>query len=523
VSARRIESVLVANRGEIAVRIIRTLKALGLRAIAVFSEADRDSLAVQLADDAALIGPAPAKESYLRIDRLIEATRRHGADAIHPGYGFLSEREELARAVEEAGLVFLGPTPANIRALGDKLAARRAMAKAGIGPVPGSDQPFDDLEAARRFAAAAGFPLLLKAAAGGGGKGIRVVRRPEELESAFLLARSEAESSFGSPALFAERYLERARHVEIQVIGDGHGGARLFCERDCSIQRRLQKLLEETPSPGVSAATRDRLLEAARLLVEATRYRSAGTLEFLQAEDGQLYFLEMNTRIQVEHPVTEVTAGVDIVAEQVRVAGGARFGRGSLEALLVPPRGAAVELRINAEDPLDDFRPAAGKIEALYLPSGPGLRIDTALLPGMEVTPFYDPLLAKVIAWGEDRAQALARLAAALREIVVSGVATTLPVGTALLEDPEFLRGEYHCQFLASRLEESGFLRARVPAADLQAVAAAVALLEARRRAPREPPTGPGRGSDGGPGSAWRRFAAGPEAGATGGGWQEIP
>ncbi len=485
---KRVDSVLVANRGEIAVRLIRTLKSLGLRTVAAHSEADATSLPVQLADEAALLGPPPATDSYLRIDRILEAAKKHDVSAVHPGYGFLSERDDFAAAVEDAGLVFLGPTAQQIAVLGDKLQARKLMEKAGIGPVPGTEKPLRDVSEALRVAGKIGYPLILKAAAGGGGKGIRIVREKKELESSYRLAASEAESSFGSPLLFAESYLEKARHVEIQVLGDGAGGARIFWERDCSIQRRLQKLVEESPSPAVSPEVRERLFHAALAVVQKVRYRGPGTLEFLLARGETLHFLEMNTRIQVEHPVTEMVSGIDLVAEQIRIAEGARLGGKSLDAVVVDARGAAIELRINAENPLEDFRPSVGSITQLHLPHGPGIRVDTAAVAGCEVSPYYDPLVAKLIAWGEDRNAALSRLGTALGEFVVGGVYTTLPVGRSLLDDPSFQRGDYHCQYLAEKLEDRRFLRAQPEDRDLPALAASLALLhhQARRQSTRE-------------------------------------
>ena len=497
-----VRSVLIANRGEIAVRLIRSLRALGLRTVVVYSEADERSLAVQLADEASPVGPPPPAESYLRIDVLLEVARRHGVDAVHPGYGFLSERQEFARAVEDAGLIFLGPTPQQIALLGDKLEARKLVEEVGIGPVPGSREPLSRPEEARKIARDIGFPMILKAAAGGGGKGIRVVRDESELETSFRLAASEASSSFGSPLLFAERYLEGARHVEIQVLGDGRGGARLFPERDCSLQRRLQKVIEESPSPAVSAAMRVKLLGAALSLVQRTRYRGPGTLEFLLTPEGHLHFLEMNTRIQVEHPVSEMISGIDLVAEQVRVARGARFPGRRVEESLVDARGAAIELRINAEDPLNDFRPSVGTVDAVSFPGGPGIRVDSALLPGTEITPYYDPLIAKIIAWGENRKQALARLRAALAELVVVGVSTNLPVGHAMLEDPGFQDGRYHCQTLVEKLRDTSLLKAHPREGDLPTLAAALAFLYHGRRMAEQRPCRRGVRH-----SAWRRQA----------------
>jgi len=483
---RAIKKVLVANRGEIAVRVIRALKALGLKSVAVVSEADRNALHARLAGEAVCIGPAPAAQSYLRQDALLEAARDRGADAIHPGYGFLSENAAFARSVEKAGLVFIGPTPENIARLGDKLEARKTLAAAGIPPVPGSGGAADRSRL-KKLAGDIGFPLLLKAAAGGGGKGIRIVRRSDELEGAYDAAASEARASFGSSDLIAERYVERARHVEVQVLGDGKGGARVFHERDCSTQRRLQKLVEETPSPAVTPQMREQLLAAAVRAVSRERYRSAGTLELLLSETGELFFLEMNTRIQVEHPVTEVTTGVDLVEAQIAIAQGAELPAASNSASngpshdisrhVVEPRGAAIELRVNAEDPSDGFRPSTGRVASLSLPSGPWIRVDTALEAGVEVTPYYDSLLAKVIAWGPDRASAIDRLRSALRETHIGGVVTTVPLGMALLGDEGFVAGRNHCQYLLERLSDPDFYPGKLPEAALPLIAAAAAWL----------------------------------------------
>jgi len=473
----RLRKVLIANRGEIAVRIIRTLRALGIRSVAAHSDADASSLPARMADEAVRIGPPPASESYLRVDAIVGAALASGADAVHPGYGFLSERVELARAVEEAGLAYIGPTPGNVERLGSKLHARTVCREHGLSSVPGSDGPVarGDLS---RLAGAIGLPLLFKAAAGGGGKGIRIVRSAAELEEAYDAAASEARASFGSSELIAERYLEKARHVEVQVVGDGRGGVRVFTERDCSTQRRQQKLLEETPSPALSASDREKLLDAVARMASRERYRGAGTFELLLSAEGTFHFLEVNTRLQVEHPITEAISGVDLVALQVEVAEGkdlVAWAPGKLDRVATLAEGAcAMELRINAEDPLEDFRPSTGTVTRLHLPAGPGIRVDTALEPGTAVTPYYDSLLAKVIAWGPDRGSAIRRLRAALMELDVGGVATTAPLGTALLEDRGFLAGENHIQYLAERLRDPEFL-VRVPEGDELLIAAAAA------------------------------------------------
>lgn len=455
---RPLRTVLIPNRGEIALRIVRSVQSLGLRAIVAYSDVDGDSLAVRQADDAVLLGPAVASESYLAIDRIIAAAKRVNADAIHPGYGFLSERQPFARAIEDAGLLFIGPTPTNIQTMGDKIAARATLQEAGVPVVPGKRQPVQTEDELMNLGEEVGFPLLLKAAGGGGGKGIRLVRDSDSLPAAFHLASSEAKNAFGDPTLYAERYLERARHVEVQILGDGRGGARVFLERDCSIQRRHQKLIEESPCPIFDAKTREKLLGYALRAVQTSKYRGAGTLEFLHDTDGGLYFLEMNTRLQVEHPITELVSGVDLVAEQIAVAEGKTYPGRTLEKCSVASNGAAIELRVNAEDPDQDFTPSIGHITEVRFPGGAGVRIDSGAFSGMEITPFYDSLIAKVIAHGSDRSQALKRLLVACEEIVISGVETTVPVGVAMLRDADFCRGEYHCQFLETRLEDPTFL-----------------------------------------------------------------
>jgi acetyl/propionyl-CoA carboxylase alpha subunit len=475
----KLKRVLVSNRGEIAARVIRTVRRLGLESVAVFSDADRDSLPVTLADMSVRLGPSPATESYLRVEAILDAARETGAQAIHPGYGFLSEREAFARAVEDAGFVFLGPTAENIAQLGNKLTARDALSEAGIPPVPGyrldARTPLQTLEKI-------GLPLLLKATAGGGGRGIRIVRDAEELEEAVAAATSEAASAFGSSALVAERYLEGARHVEVQVLGDGRGGVQVFFERDCSTQRRLQKLVEETPSPAVDPAMRERLLSTVAKAMSTSCYRSAGTLEFLLTEAGEIFVLEMNTRIQVEHPITEITANVDLVERQLAVADGLELPswKGTLEDHVVRCDGAAIELRVNAEDPVHDFMPTTGEIHTLRLPSGPGVRVDTALEHGTRITTFYDSLLAKVVACGADRGEAMSRLRAALQETIIGGVATTLPLGLVILEDPVFRQARNHCQYLEERLQDDGFYPPRLDDGALALVAATAAWLRQR-------------------------------------------
>jgi acetyl-CoA carboxylase biotin carboxylase subunit len=440
-----ITRVLVANRGEIALRIIRACHEEGLAAVAVYSEADRLSPHVRAADVAVPIGPAPATESYLNISKLIAAATGTGCQAIHPGYGFLSERAAFAEAVTEAGLVFVGPPAAAIRAMGDKTEARRRMQAAGVPIVPGTSRPVADHVQARSEAGRLGYPVLLKAVAGGGGKGMRLVREDGEVESAFRAARSEAVKAFGAGEVYLEKYLERPRHVEIQILGDCFGRVVALGERECSIQRRHQKLIEEAPSPAVTPALRRRMSDAASAAAGAVGYRSAGTIEFLLAPSGEFYFLEMNTRLQVEHPVTELVYGVDIVREQLQVARGQplRVHTGTLQ-----PRGHAIECRITAEDPFNDFLPTAGVVRYLRAPSGPGVRWDGGVEAGNEVTLFYDPLIAKLIAWGETRHMALQRMQRALRELVIVGMPSSQAFHLRVMEDPDFQRGEFDITYL---------------------------------------------------------------------------
>jgi acetyl-CoA carboxylase, biotin carboxylase subunit len=486
--------VLVANRGEIALRIIRACHEEGLEAVAVFSEADRLSPHVRAADFALPIGPPSPSESYLRVDRLLDAARACGANAVHPGYGFLAERAHFARAVTDAGLAFVGPPADAITAMGDKTEARRRMAAARVPIVPGLTMPVTDPAVAAGAAQEIGYPILVKAAAGGGGKGMRVVRRAEELGSALVAAASEAQKAFGDPGVYLEKYIERPRHVEIQVLAD-HRRTIHLGERECSIQRRHQKLVEEAPSVAVSADLRTRMGDAAVAAAMAVGYRSAGTCEFLLADDGSFYFLEMNTRIQVEHPVTEMVYGVDLVREQLRIARGMEM---SLPAQPLAPSGWAIECRLTSEDAGNGFLPATGRIEYLRLPAGPGVRWDGGFEAGNDVTLFYDSLLGKIICWGMTRDEAIGRMRRALGELVLTGVATNQAFHLRLLADQAFLRSEIDSQFLERRPD------LLEPARDqdrITAIAVAAALAEDEARQARRPaPPGPG-----GLSSAWKR------------------
>jgi acetyl-CoA carboxylase, biotin carboxylase subunit len=441
------ESVLVANRGEIAVRVIRTCQRLGIKAIAVHSEADAGALHVRVADEAVLLGPAPAAESYLDMGKVLEAAAATGAQAIHPGYGFLAENAEFARRVADAGLAWVGPSPEAIEAMGDKVRARTAMQAAGVPVAPGTG-PLADADAAARAAAGIGYPVMVKAAAGGGGIGMAAVDDEPALRTAYETARTRAERFFGSPAVFLERYLPHARHVEVQVLGLADGRVLALGERDCSVQRRHQKVAEESPSPGVTPPLRERMLAAARRAAEAVDYRGAGTVECLVPTDGsgEFYFLEMNTRLQVEHPVTELTTGIDLVEEQLRVAAG---DSPALDPDRLPdPRGHAIELRVYAEDP-KRFLPGPGTITRWEEPTGEGIRVDAGYAAGDTVTPYYDPLLAKLCVWAADRPAALERARQAVAGFAVEGPKCNLPFFVELLQQPEFVSGSYDTGLIA--------------------------------------------------------------------------
>ena len=439
-----LRKVLIANRGEIAVRIVRACRELGLVSVAVFSTADERALHVRLADEAVCIGPPHARESYLNAGALIAAAKNTGADAVHPGYGFLAENARFAAACEEAGLAFVGPPARVIEQMGDKVAARKLAADAGVPTVPGTTGT-TTLGEALETAEALGYPVLVKAAAGGGGRGIRAARDPDELRSVVAGAAREAEAAFGDESLYLEKLLEGARHVEVQVLGDLHGTVVHVYERECSLQRRRQKLLEESPAPGLDGESRDAVASAAAALARAVGYTSAGTVEFLFDRDGSFYFIEMNTRIQVEHPVTEMTCGVDLVKEQLRIAAGEPL---SVTQEEIQPRGWAIELRINAEDPDRAFMPSPGVVEAIELPGGPGVRVDTAVYPGYTVPPYYDSLIAKLIVWGRDRDEAIARARRALGELRLEGIATTVPFHLRLLADERVVAGDYDIELV---------------------------------------------------------------------------
>jgi acetyl-CoA carboxylase, biotin carboxylase subunit len=443
------ESVLIANRGEIALRVIRGCRELGVRSVAVYSDADRGAPHVRAADAAVNIGPAPSSQSYLLGDRIIEAALREGAQAIHPGYGFLSEREWFARAVRDAGLVFIGPPAEAIAAMGSKTAARTLAVAHGVPVVPGTTESIADAEHAAEIAAKFGYPVLLKAAAGGGGKGMRVVREPSEIAASFDAARREARNAFGDDAVYLEKYIEGPRHVEIQIIGDMHGNMVHLGERECSVQRRHQKMIEEAPSVAVSPELRAEMGATAVRAARAAGYVNAGTCEFLLARDGSYYFLEMNTRLQVEHPVTELVTGIDLVHWQLRVASGQPLGFTQED---ISPNGWAMECRMTSEDPANDFLPSTGRISYLHLPSGPGVRWDGGIEIGSEVTLHYDPMLAKLIVHAPNRELAVERMHRALSELVIGGVETSREFHLRVMEDSEFRAGAIEIQWLERRL-----------------------------------------------------------------------
>jgi len=470
-----LQKVLIANRGEIAVRVIRACRELGIASVAVFSDADRLSPHVMAADEAYHIGPAPSAQSYLRTDALLDVARRSGCDAVHPGYGFLAERATFAAAVEEAGLVFVGPTSAAIAAMGDKTEARRRMVAADVPVVPGTTEPLQDAAAAAAAALDFGYPVLLKAAAGGGGKGMRVVREEGHIARALEAAVHEAEKAFGDGTVYLEKYLDHPRHVEIQILADDAGRVLYLGERECSIQRRHQKMVEEAPSPAVGPELRRRMGEAAVAAAAAVGYRNAGTIEFL-LQDGAFYFLEMNTRIQVEHPVTELVTGLDLVQWQLRIAGGEHLALAQEDVVI---QGHALECRITSEDAANGFLPSTGRIHGVRLPGGPGVRWDGAVADGVEISLYYDPLLGKLITYGPDRASAVARMTRALHELSIRGVETSIPFHRRLMADTDFRAGELDIRFLDRHPD---LLDGGVAEATLEAAAVVSALLEEDRR-----------------------------------------
>jgi acetyl-CoA carboxylase biotin carboxylase subunit len=496
--------ILVANRGEIAVRVMRACRELGFRSLAVYSDADRDALHVRYADEAHHVGPSPAADSYLRIDRLIDVARRAGADAVHPGYGFLAENAAFARACRDAGLVFIGPSADVITLMGSKTAARRAASQAGVAVVPGAEDPFGPevpIDTIAESARQMGFPVLVKAVAGGGGKGMRTVLTPADLEGSVRAARGEAESAFGDAAIYLERQLERPRHIEIQLLGDHRGTVVPFVERECSIQRRHQKVVEESPSPVVTADLRRAMTSQAAALARAVGYTNAGTIEYLLDSDGRFYFLEMNTRLQVEHPVTEMVTGVDLVQWQIRIARGDALDLDPERT--TTPRGHAIECRIYAEDPDRRFMPSPGTIVSLRTPSGPGIRDDSGVATGSTVSVFYDSMISKLIGWGADRPETIARLRRALTEYQVLGVRTTVPFFRWLLGQAEFEGAQFDTTYLDRVLADRTEPFAALPEAEEEIAAMAAALDAYFNLRPADAPRAGGGPKE----SAWKRAA----------------
>jgi len=444
--------ILIANRGEIAVRVIRACREMGIRTVAVYSQPDETCLHVQLADEAVCIGPAPATESYLKISNIISAAEVTNVDAIHPGFGFLSENAHFADICEDCGITFIGPSQDNIRNMGDKNKARELMRKAGVPITPGSDGIVETQEEALKIAKKLGYPVLVKAKAGGGGKGMRIARNDISLVQGFMTASSEAERAFGNGEVYIEKLVERARHIEVQLMADKHGNVYQLGERDCSIQRRHQKLLEETPSPALTPDRRKKLLKAAVKAAQACKLSSVATIEFLWNEDTQeFYFMEMNTRIQVEHPISEEVTGVDLVQAQIRAAAGEVLKYSDRE---IAPSGHSIEVRVNAENPYKNFTPSPGPVKAVHFPGGPGIRIDSHVYSGYEIPPYYDSMIGKIISRGKTREEAMARMVRALAEFKMVGPATTVPVAQALLADARFIRGEYNTHFLEQFMDD---------------------------------------------------------------------
>jgi len=441
----KFDKILIANRGEIALRIIRAASELNLKTVAIYSEIDSEALHARLANEAVCIGPPPSKESYLNITRIISAAEITGAKAIHPGYGFLAENPEFAEICESCGITFIGPTPEHIREMGDKIRAKKTMEAAGLPGIPGSKDSIEYMKDARRLCRDFGYPVILKAAAGGGGKGMRIARNDEELDAGFRIAQAEAKAAFGDNRIYVEKYIQRPRHIEVQILGDKQGKVVALGERECSIQRRHQKLVEESPSPAVDDALREKLMESAMRAAHSIGYQSAGTIEFLMDEKKNYYFMEMNTRIQVEHPVTEMITGVDIVKEQIKIAMDEQIAFNQQDIEL---RGHAIECRINAEDPARNFVPVPGKIVFFHMPQGIGVRFDTHIFAGHVIPSQYDSLIGKLICHGTSRQEAIARMRRALEEIVIEGIATTIPFHRKIMSHPKYIQGDISTNFI---------------------------------------------------------------------------
>ena len=467
--------VLVANRGEIAIRVFRALSEMGIASVAVYSEADRLSSHIGYADEAYLIGPPPAAESYLNIEKILEVARATGCQAVHPGYGFLAESHKFAGACEEAGIVFIGPTAQSIRAMGFKTRAKKIMMDSGVPVIPGSDGAVKDAAEAKKIAAGIGYPVMIKASAGGGGKGMRIIRDEGELEQSFRTARGEAESYFGNPEIFIEKFIERPRHIEVQILADNYGDVIYLGERECSVQRRYQKLIEETPSPAIDDAARRHIGETAVKAATAAEYRNAGTVEFILDQDGNFYFLEVNTRLQVEHPVSEFVTGIDLVKNQLRIASGYRLAYKQKD---ISPQGASIECRIYAEDPKNDFLPSLGKIRRLKNPEGPWVRVENYVYSGYDVPVYYDPLIAKIITWGADREAAIARMSRALGEYVIEGIETTIPFHMWVMRDEKFISGDFDTSYIDKHYHGRATRARRKVPPEIAIIAASINALE---------------------------------------------
>ena len=444
-----VEKVLIANRGEIALRIIRSCRELGIATVAVYSTVDKNALHVQLADEAVCVGDSLSNKSYLNIPNILAAATSRGVDAIHPGYGFLAENDKFAEMCNDHGIIFIGPSPSSIRQMGDKSTAKETMERVGVPTVPGSKGLLVDVKEAFILAEKIGYPVIIKATAGGGGRGMRLVESPDKLEKMFKAAQGEAEAAFGNDGLYMEKFIKKPRHVEVQILADRSGNVIHLGERDCSVQRRHQKLLEESPSPAINSNLREKMGKAAIAAAQSIKYEGAGTVEFLVDEDEQFYFMEMNTRIQVEHPVTEMVTGVDLIAEQIKIAGGDNLDFNQEEIQL---NGHAIECRINAEDPSHNFRPSPGKITGWLPPGGPGVRVDSHVYTGYEIPPFYDSLIGKLIVWGKDRNAAIKRMNRALNECAVTGIPTTINFHLTLLDKSKFKEGKIHTKYVEEEL-----------------------------------------------------------------------
>jgi acetyl-CoA carboxylase biotin carboxylase subunit len=487
------KKVLVANRGEIAIRVSRALREMEIESVCVFSEADRLSSHIAFADEAYPIGPAPPTQSYLNIERIIDTAKKSGCQAIHPGYGFLAESHEFARACEDHGITFIGPGSESIRQMGLKTQARKIMKGSDVPVIPGIEEPLSSEEEAVTLAGELGYPVIIKASAGGGGKGMRIVRAAEEMKQAFKTARNEAESAFGNPATYLEKYINRPRHIEVQILADNYGNMVYLGERECSIQRRYQKLIEESPSPAIDSEKRKQLGETAVKAAQAAGYRNAGTVEFIFDQSGSFYFLEVNTRLQVEHPVTELTTGIDLVKEQIRIASGFPL---DIKQDDIRPKGAAIECRIYAEDPSNDFLPSLGKISRLRNPAGPWVRMDSCVYEGYNVPVYYDPLIAKLITWGQTRSEALERMNRALEEYVIEGIETTIPFHIWVIRDDNFRKGDFSTSYIDEHYTGRPTDQHRKIPADVALIAAAISRAESTGTARVKPRQSTGRWRD---------------------------